>query len=329
MNEFMNCTTDQGSSNESSNELQQWQEVMPPAELKNITVGQLKKYLLTEDMSEQQQHRLATEGKMYSQVLMDPECEINPDDFLQAGRLSMIYVPNYIYVPPLAIEILTGSTQISPQDTLILWKRMKLNRDRAAVLLASNTSLWPEHEHPMPELNTPWLHLAQEAPNKPAWSPDTKSLQRLDELQHTSAHLYWEQNCSIRICDNKNINVYDLFIRPMEHLFASNRPLSQQMIDAMHDSIKAVWLTKQIAHLAGIEKWISPTYHPLFEISQIRHLSAEQLAAKFDPSCSPYQRLPPLQFITMTPPRPSKNDNQDLVPRVEDFNTGGAYTVSM
>ncbi len=95
------------------------------------------------------------------------------------------------------------------------------------------------------------------------------------------------------------------------------------MIDAMHDSIKAVWLSKQIAHLAGIEKWISPTYHPLFEISQIRHLSAEQLAQKFDPSCSPYQRLPPLQFITMTPPRPSKADNQDLVPRVEDFNTGG------
>ena len=82
----------------------------------------------------------------------------------------MIYVPNYIYVPPLAIEILTGSTQISQQDTPILWKRMKLN------LLASNSSLWPEHEHPMPELDTPWLRLAQEAPNKPAWSPDAKSL---------------------------------------------------------------------------------------------------------------------------------------------------------
>ena len=56
LNEFMNCNTDHSSSNESSNKLNQWQEVMPPADQKNITVGPLKKYLLTADMSEQQQH---------------------------------------------------------------------------------------------------------------------------------------------------------------------------------------------------------------------------------------------------------------------------------
>ena len=323
LHNFMNSSTAPSSQSESSNELQQWTEVMPPATKANLTVEQLKKLLTTEEPTEQQQHRLATEGKIYSQVLLDPDCEISPEDFLQGGRLSMIHVPNYIYVPPLAIEVLTGARQVSPSDNLILWQRMKHSRDRASIIIAATINLWHEHEHPMPELNTPWMQLASSAPPKHSWTPDTKNLHKIDELQHVAAHHYWEQFHHNKTPEKKSTDCYDLFIRPLEQLFAANRPLSTDLVTSARDSIQANWLTNQIAKIAGIEKWISINVHPLLEISRIRHLSAEQLARKTNAGCNPYQRLPPMQFNTLTPARPAEKENSDLIPKVEDFNVGG------
>jgi hypothetical protein len=98
---FKSSHTESSSSQPStqSSELQQWSEVMPQASKADITVPQLKSSLTIKQPTIQQQNTLAAEGRMYSTVLMDPACMIQPEDFLQTGRLSMIYVPNYIYVP--------------------------------------------------------------------------------------------------------------------------------------------------------------------------------------------------------------------------------------
>jgi hypothetical protein len=76
---------------------------MPRASKADFTVSQLKANLTITESSLQQQNTLSAEGRMYSTVLMDPGCMIQPDDFLQKDRLLIIFVPNYIHVPPLAI----------------------------------------------------------------------------------------------------------------------------------------------------------------------------------------------------------------------------------
>jgi hypothetical protein len=73
---------------------------MPQASKADITVPQLKASLTIKEPTMQQQNTLVAEGQMYSTVLIDPACMIQPEDFLQKGQLSMIYVPNYIYICP-------------------------------------------------------------------------------------------------------------------------------------------------------------------------------------------------------------------------------------
>jgi hypothetical protein len=175
----------------------------------------------------------------------------------------------------------------------------------------------------VPSLNTVWLKLAQLTPNTEAWRQDHKHLQKIDELQHTKAHQHWRHYGETKTNAAKTEDCYDLFIRPMEQIFACDRPMSSNLLEATKDSIKLVWLTRQIAHIAGIEQWVSTTFHPLIELSRIRHLNTAQIAEKFDSQCNPYQRLPPMMFNSIHPPRPFCTNANDLTPKVEDFNLGG------
>jgi hypothetical protein len=109
----------------------------------------------------------------------------------------------------------------------------------------------------------------------------------------------------------------------MEQLFANDRPMSVNLLEATKDSIKLVWLTRQIAHIARIEQWVSTNFHPLIELSRIHHLNTAQIAEKFDSQCNPYQRLPSMTFNSIYPPRPLCTNVNDLTPKVEDFNLGG------
>jgi hypothetical protein len=134
----------------------------------------------------------------------------------------MIYVPNYIYVPPLAVEILTGARHITPADEFLLWTRMKQNRDRAANIISRLAFLWPPDEQPVPSLNTVWLKLAHLTPNTEAWRQDHKHLQKIDDLQHTKAHKHWRHFSETKTNAAKTEDCYDLFIRPMDQLFAND-----------------------------------------------------------------------------------------------------------
>lgn len=91
----------------------------------------------------------------------------------------------------------------------------------------------------------------------------SQTFTKIDELQHTMAHEHWKNFDKTKENSAKTSDCHDLFIRPMEQLFSKDRPMSASMLEATKDSIKLVWLTKQIAHIARIEQWVATDFHPL------------------------------------------------------------------
>ncbi len=79
--------------------------------------------------------KLIMTDSIFSQTMIDPKCQIKVEDFMPNGRLSHIYIPNYVYILPMAAEIITGLRNIDTKDINILWRRMHQARGRAAILL--------------------------------------------------------------------------------------------------------------------------------------------------------------------------------------------------
>jgi hypothetical protein len=101
----------------------------------------------------------------------------------------------------------------------------------------------------------------------------SQTFTKIDELQHTMAHEHWKNFDKTKENSAKTSDCYDLFIRPMEQLFSKDRPMSASMLEATKDSIKLVWLTKQIAHIARIEQWVATDFNPFIKLSRFRHLN--------------------------------------------------------
>ena len=105
---------------------------------------------------------------IFSQTMMDPKCQIKVEDFMPNGRLSHIYIPNYVYVPPMAAEIITGIRSIESKDINILWRRMHQARGKAAVLLNMVENIWEESgkADPLPDLTSIWRQVLKQSKTK-------------------------------------------------------------------------------------------------------------------------------------------------------------------
>ncbi len=150
-------------------------------------------------------------------TMMDPKCQSNVEDFMPGGRLSHIYIPNCIYIPPMAAEIITGLRNIESKDINILWRRMHQARGRAAVLLNMVDNIWEESGRtaPLPELTTLWRKILQN------FKTHEYPFTNIDELQHVEAQVKINQGDIFILQDQsaKIRDLYDLLIRPMENLF--------------------------------------------------------------------------------------------------------------
>ncbi len=141
---------------------------------------------------------------VFSQTMMDPKCQIKVEDFMPNGRLSHIYIPNYVYDPPMAAEIITGLRNIESKDINILWRRMHQARGRAAILLNMVDNIWEEsgRTDPLAELTTLWRIILQ----------DSRSQQypftNMDELQHVEAHVKINQG-DIFILQEQSFKIRD------------------------------------------------------------------------------------------------------------------------
>jgi hypothetical protein len=166
-------------------------------------------------------------NSIFSQTMMDPKCQIKVEDFMPNGRLSHIYIPNYVYVPLMAAEIITGLRSIESKNINILWRRMHQARGRAAILLNMVNNIWEESRKadPLPDLTSIWRKVLKQS--KPKENPFTN----IDKLQHVKAHVKINQGDIFILQDQsaKTRDLYDLFIRPMENLFACDMPMSENL----------------------------------------------------------------------------------------------------
>ncbi|MGV0994318.1 MAG: hypothetical protein ACOYB7_19120, partial [Mycobacterium sp.] len=88
---------------------------------KNIEFGDMTRLLTPIQQSQRHIESVALDGNCFSKATMDPRCNITIEDFMNGGRLCAIYVPNYLHMPPLASEILTGVRELPEKEKFFLW----------------------------------------------------------------------------------------------------------------------------------------------------------------------------------------------------------------
>ena len=288
-----------------------------------VTTKTMPMFFKKYEPSTEHLEKLIMTDSIYSQTMMDPKCQIEVADFLPFGRLCHIFVPNYVYVPPLAAELVTGVRDLSAKDRQLLWRRMHHARNRAATLMAMSNDLWGDNDKvdPLPKLSTYWRTEIQNA--KTTEFP----LQNIDEVQHVHSHLTTMEE---HFKTNKSMlevtrDLYDLFIRPMERLFTCDMPMSAQILLSQHDVVKQKWLFSTIAKFSGYYKWPKMcTVHILRELSRIRTLYQEVLNEPFSNTWSPVARKNSMYFAATPSPTDIFDDPPtDWMVSIDDFYPGG------
>ena len=107
-----------------------------------VTLKTMPMFFKRNEASTEHKEKLIMTDSIFSQTMMDPKCQIKVADFLPFGRLCHIFIPNYVYVPPLAAEIVTRVRELSSKDCQLLWRRMHHARSRATTLMNMSNNLW-------------------------------------------------------------------------------------------------------------------------------------------------------------------------------------------
>ena len=266
--------------------------------------------------------KLILTDTIYAQSIMDPNCKIEVADFLPGGRLCHVFIPNYVYVPPMAAQILTGVRNIQTKDLHLLWRRMFLAKTQAATL-TNMSDPWSDSDvpDPLPELVTPWRTEIQNA--KTTEFP----LHNLDEIQHVHAHKFIAtEEARQRRYDRSMMNdLYDMLVRPMERMFTCDMPLSEHLLNSQHDVVKQKWLFSTITKMCGHFKWPrQSTIFILKELSKIRILHQHSLVEKFSQDWNAVSRKN-CMFFAALPSTEDMFDHEELNLNVliDDFYPGG------
>ncbi len=212
------------------------------------------------------------------------ELEVSPEDFRPSGKLADVFIPNYAYLPINAIETLNitsdkpnGDT-ISNKDRFYIWARLKLARAQA-----TEDSHWDQK---------PLLPFERISPYS-LWTVLTKNVsdknvQVIDYHQHIAAGL----KASTKPLSSM-LHFYDMFIRPLECLFAANTPFGELILQSRDQLNKA----KKIVHIAlrlTNRSFAPPTLDFDFiyeELTKIPHLSFINLQTQLHKDISPLSRI--------------------------------------
>jgi len=271
----------------------QWNDVMPTFMSTDIQQHEIADYIIPDtDTSENHLEMLYSEGNVFLQTFIDQRCDISQEDFMPGGRLSHIYIPNYPYVPPMAIEILTGERTLTKVEYPLMHRRLLLNRKMAAIKCEElDNNVWTTKPNPAPDIDTLWGYVTQ---NPLLW-PQVAT--PLDEVQHFSAHARFQEILANKDRKQQIRDIYDTFVRPIERLFGRDMPLSPELLLSIKDPVKQIWLTRQINHIAGITAdLMTMEEQPLQEISRIRHLTSAQLQQDYNDDPTPPHRIAPIIF---------------------------------
>jgi hypothetical protein len=112
----------------------------------NVDENSMEKLLRRQDPTQKHTEQLIMKDSIFSQTMMDSKCQIKVDDFMPGGRLSHIFIPNYVYVPPMAAEIINGH-----------WvKRHQPTQDTSSKRKSMSDEIWEDSGYPNPytELKT-------------------------------------------------------------------------------------------------------------------------------------------------------------------------------
>jgi len=295
-----------------------WTTFMSNSMSTDITGQQIADYLVPDqDIDDTHVELLLTEGNVFLQTMVDKKCEITKADFMPGGRLSHVYIPNYSYVPPMAIEILTGDRSLTKSEYPLLHRRLLRGRKDAAMDCEDlDTHLWAEVNNPAPDLQTIWGYVTQ---NSLVWNGMTT---QVDEVQHFTAHSKIQDLLNKKDKKERVRDLYDSFIRPMERLFGRDMPFSKELLLSINDPVKQTWINRQLNHIAGIpQNVLTIDEQSIQEVSRIRHLSSQQIQQDYNDDPKPPQRLPAINFTA--PERKRINYHatswNELAPKAEDF----------
>ena len=267
--------------------------------------------------------KLIMTDSLFSQSLLDPNCEVEVGDFLPNGRLCHIFIPNYVYVPPMAAQILTGLREVKSKEIHLLWRRLHQMRSRAATVMNLSSDVWKDRDttDPLPQLDSPWRKEIRKS--KTTEFP----LHNIDEVQHSHAHsIIQKGDFAYRKSKNDIIqDLYDLLVRPMERMFTCDMPMSVQLLNSQHDVIKQKWIFSTIAKIASHFRW--PRLSTIFilrELSKIRLLHQDSLSNPYLEEWNPMARRSPMYFAA-TPSTEDMFQNQtiDWMVTIDDFYPGG------
>ena len=315
-------TTNDESIQDLPDDVDDWHLYVPDEE-HPVNAKSMWTYLKRFDPTMMHTEQLIMTDTIYSQTMMDPKCKITVSDFMPNGRLAHIFIPNYVYVPPLAVEIITGVRTILTKDLHLLWRRMHQARGRAATLMNMSTDIWDDsnQENPLPHLQTLWRSEIQKS--KELETP----FSNIDELQHIQAHLMSTQEETFANKTNveKIRDLYDMHIRDKERLFTCDMPLSKELLHAQYDIVKQKWLFSTIVKISGFNHWPKgSTTFILKELSKIRLLFQTALIENYVQNWNPVSRKSSMFFaITNVTNDIFESPHFDGYVEVSDFYPGG------
>ena len=232
------------------------------------------------------------------------DISITPEDFLPQGRLAMIYIPTYAYIPGYCVHKLgLKPHRLQSYARVLLWQKLNTARRAAQQLITSDM---------INDIKvTSWtIHLFNRIYNQAENGPNHTHL--IDILQH---HEALSLNGKYEL---HPIDVYDTLFRPLERLVAKGTKLHNSLIEARFDMKSRTHIYTKLIEIIqmGFKLNISP--HEIYRnLSFIRQLAYEDLAHHSKHGFAPIQTLLPLDPFESDP---NEKPLQTLLKRqVEDI----------
>ena len=205
-------------------------------------------------------------------------------DFLPNGKYAHHYIPAYKYIPVQLIKEL-GIENKTWRDVLFMltWLKLQQCRRQAEALLQCSPEDFCIQKDIKP---TPWLLTTSKLR-----FPDKMDTNLLDHVQHWSAWKYFHKYRDVISRDE----FYDLFLRPVEAVYALDCGSKHDMKEAVLITSKRLQIQQEFARITGTEHIINKYMDPhtiLTNWTRIRHLSQADLLNKGFVTTGPLQILP-------------------------------------
>ena len=224
------------------------------------------------------------------------------NDFMENGKYAWVYVPSYLYVPNLFIQML----KIDPPSELalhLIWLRLRhvLNEANAYTDLHSSANYILDAKSHM----TPW-HIYTSKYFK-AVNPANI----IDHIQHVAAWKFYDDHKFEFVFSKKDM--YDLFIRPVERICSID---SHNTVDLMASVTNMFYRHKlfdsimTIVGLTEIKDKCFSAHYLLHKLSKIRHLSHYDLSNKKPSDTGPIALIQPLPAFDPAKDEPEFDKNE-------------------